>query len=1217
MELDPELYNVVWIAPLPIEARAAAWMLDVRHAGRFPKKRDDHYVYLAGEIWGHNVVIVTLPGGSSYESDTTNTLARHVKEFFPNLRFGLLVGVASGIPRLQGPSPRDIRLGDVLVAWPDGDNSRVVILEPRKTTNSKSLKFLKHNQTVTGPIVVAAIKQLKEAAPADWKLIVPYYDQIKDKEHSLGTFMDPGQDEDQLYLENMSGRLTVQTRAPRPQERRTHIWYGSIGSIEKLPKDLRRNWSVDDRSLIGLEMDAAAVINVIPVAVIRGVSDYCDGHKNKGWQPYAAATAAAYAKAVLERIKPRYPSPAGGHIPVRRNPNFTGRFEQLNQLERMLFHEDKERMALSGLAGIGKTQVALELAYRVRNKDVKYMTERYSVFWLQARSIANLHEAAEEVVRQLGGDQDNRDPKEALQILWSYLRLDAFGPWLLVIDDFDDDAILHELLVPLANLFRVSRRTGKGKLLITTRQYSIAARIADDNIIRLSRMALSEAKSLLEVLLLDNSLLDDTESVTELLKKLLCLPLSLALAATYINKTGIRINQYLEMQQSADQDIFGALADDDSDIESVLSAVSLPSSVSSIAEMVSNAIPEWAALLLNDDVLSELYPIALSKIGPNRFQRNFTRFLRNYSQNLSAEVSNPAQLQALRFARQSAGRTSAQITQALVSEHETSTPRVLAPEFAKSEQIDQWLASQLGLGKTEDMAEDYDEDEDGGAIPSPETPDADAPQLQSLNDVKSFMVSAAAFETLRREFRSWLKVDKAEPGEVNPVQENPGDENEEMEMVEQAFEVPTQELNEEESGTDQADKGRSDEVQNAHRRSSSPADDATPTSEAINLIEPHPPRSLKQESWSFGWWSRLKATMTPLTQGYTRLFYTCSCGDVTYFDVKETSPGGIDAIRRRLHASANEHAYTEYHQGTSAPSSPRLPPPVHARPGSAPVASSGGHQPITPGSGQPSRPEAQPGENVAASTTTSESVELQFLLVCIDVRRIAILTQVEVSSFTNDQFMFKEIHNIYEKAVEDHAWKVSTIFPRWLRTKVPDLPKLLSKIYQAFLAVRLHRVASGDFVRFQLVPVGEAVHPTWFRLEFPPQSEVVTRRHIYQPVPMDVEIVNIPLAHLLKAKAHHDSFWLSTFPRKLNDELRRPAGSKQPTVGWGIRINQTLNWAVVLAVLLFMLVVISIIVVIYAAAKGDDSAAFGLGAYLAAILTVWLTYHYFSWQEAL
>ena len=52
-------------------------------------------------------------------------------------------------------------------------------------------------------------------------------------------------------------------------------------------------------------MEAAGTMNRIPVGVIRGVCDYGDEHKNKEWQPYAAAMAAAYAKAVLCEIRPK------------------------------------------------------------------------------------------------------------------------------------------------------------------------------------------------------------------------------------------------------------------------------------------------------------------------------------------------------------------------------------------------------------------------------------------------------------------------------------------------------------------------------------------------------------------------------------------------------------------------------------------------------------------------------------------------------------------------------------------------------------------------------------------------------------------------------------------------------------------------------------------------------------------------------------------------
>jgi hypothetical protein len=36
-----------------------------------------------------------------------------------------------------------------------------------------------------------------------------------------------------------------------------------------------------------------------PCLVVRGICDYADSHKNKIWQPYAAAAAGAYTKELL------------------------------------------------------------------------------------------------------------------------------------------------------------------------------------------------------------------------------------------------------------------------------------------------------------------------------------------------------------------------------------------------------------------------------------------------------------------------------------------------------------------------------------------------------------------------------------------------------------------------------------------------------------------------------------------------------------------------------------------------------------------------------------------------------------------------------------------------------------------------------------------------------------------------------------------------------
>lgn len=133
---------------------------------------------------------------------------------------------------------------------------------------------------------------------------LPHYNKIRDKDRQLsGIFMDPGQENDVLYQINDDGTEHIVQRRRRPSSDRTRVWYGTLGSGDKLMKNARkRNELRDEYDLIGLEMEAAGVMNIKRPGVIRGVCDYGDRHKNDEWQPYAAAMAASYAKALLAEI---------------------------------------------------------------------------------------------------------------------------------------------------------------------------------------------------------------------------------------------------------------------------------------------------------------------------------------------------------------------------------------------------------------------------------------------------------------------------------------------------------------------------------------------------------------------------------------------------------------------------------------------------------------------------------------------------------------------------------------------------------------------------------------------------------------------------------------------------------------------------------------------------------------------------------------------------
>ena len=100
------------------------------------------------------------------------------------------------------------------------------------------------------------------------------------------------------------------------------VHYGLIGSANQVLKNPEaRDKLHKEKGIICFEMEAAGLMNDFQCLVIRGIcgrlhlltsslclaqssTDYCDSHKNKQWQPYAAAVAAAFAKELLLGIAP-------------------------------------------------------------------------------------------------------------------------------------------------------------------------------------------------------------------------------------------------------------------------------------------------------------------------------------------------------------------------------------------------------------------------------------------------------------------------------------------------------------------------------------------------------------------------------------------------------------------------------------------------------------------------------------------------------------------------------------------------------------------------------------------------------------------------------------------------------------------------------------------------------------------------------------------------
>jgi nucleoside phosphorylase len=126
--LSPDKYTVGWICAIPDELEAARNSLEVRHGALQHQARGDKNNYTLGSIKGHNVTIICL---AEYGGIPAARAATAMQFTFPQLRFGLMVGVGGGIPRVVGGMPsekreRDIRLGDVVVSLPSGQHGGLV-----------------------------------------------------------------------------------------------------------------------------------------------------------------------------------------------------------------------------------------------------------------------------------------------------------------------------------------------------------------------------------------------------------------------------------------------------------------------------------------------------------------------------------------------------------------------------------------------------------------------------------------------------------------------------------------------------------------------------------------------------------------------------------------------------------------------------------------------------------------------------------------------------------------------------------------------------------------------------------------------------------------------------------------------------------------------------------------------------------------------------------
>lgn len=220
--------------------------------------------------------------------------------------------------------------------------------------------------------------------------------------------------------------------------------------------------------------------------------------------------------------------------------------------------KDCQKLALVGLGGIGKTQVALEFAYAV-----KAMRPEFSIFWVAALSAESFEQACAEIARKTHLTQASGDKEDVKELFKQSLSAETAGQWLLIIDNADDMDILFGSgsgsggSSGIADYFPTSE---DGLILFTTRFYEAAVALAGADVIELKEMSREEAVNFLEKSLIQKDLLSNEAITFELLDELTYLPLAIAQATGYLNTNRITITQYLRLLRNTEQDIISIMS---------------------------------------------------------------------------------------------------------------------------------------------------------------------------------------------------------------------------------------------------------------------------------------------------------------------------------------------------------------------------------------------------------------------------------------------------------------------------------------------------------------------------------------------------------------------------------------------------------------------------------------------------------------------------------
>lgn len=224
------------------------------------------------------------------------------------------------------------------------------------------------------------------------------------------------------------------------------------------------------------------------------------------------------------------------YVPYRRNPFFTGRDEILAHLHTALKKGKTasltQAQAISGLGGIGKTQIAIEYAYR-------YHEDYQATFCVNASTNDTLNNDFKTLATLLNLPERN-DRKQNIVVQAVKYWLTTHTHWLLILDNIDN----------LETIAKFLPEYGSGEVLLTTRLQAFGT-IAQG--IEVKTMEQQEGMTFLlrriKAIAPDEFFMAATSDIQAqaagVVVELDALPLALDQAGAYIEETRCGLSQYL------------------------------------------------------------------------------------------------------------------------------------------------------------------------------------------------------------------------------------------------------------------------------------------------------------------------------------------------------------------------------------------------------------------------------------------------------------------------------------------------------------------------------------------------------------------------------------------------------------------------------------------------------------------------------------------------